>query len=304
MLIDFLLILGIFSFILILIHIVLSFENEDKPSLFTSLTILVISLYFVGKTCDCWLLIQIFLLILIMVISITTLMIVHIIERHLINDANKEHELLRKAFHLVALILFIPKQQLYVSLSSLINILYHQFNMDTEYITILSLPTDHFLSQLLSILALESLFVFLVIEIVRIHTKKIDYPRILARKKERNKFAAEFYTAIAVFAVSLSGSWSLISAVLSSALLGDSAAALIGKHFGRIKIRKDRSLEGTITEFFVAFVCSIFFVDPIAGLLVAIFIVLTDIFITTFIQDNLLFPVVAMLAVYVAHLVI
>jgi dolichol kinase len=54
----------------------------------------------------------------------------------------------------------------------------------------------------------------------------------------------------------------LVLAALSITVFADTAAALIGKKFGKCRITKRKSLEGTSAFFIAALVCIIYFYPP------------------------------------------
>lgn len=73
--------------------------------------------------------------------------------------------------------------------------------------------------------------------------------------------------------------------------LGDSVAAIIGVMFGRIKLgSKGKSLEGSLAFFIMAFVCGIFFVNPLVALIVA-FVGAAIEFLPLPVDDNFILPI-------------
>ncbi len=75
-------------------------------------------------------------------------------------------------------------------------------------------------------------------------------------------------------------------------VLGDTAAALVGKAWGRIKLIGDKSLEGSAACFIVCAVISVFWIDPVVGLTGAFVATLAEL-LPLRIDDNLTVPLIS-----------
>lgn len=75
-------------------------------------------------------------------------------------------------------------------------------------------------------------------------------------------------------------------------VLGDTAAALVGRAWGRIKLIGNKSLEGSASCFIVCAVISIFWVDPVVGLTGAFVATLAEL-LPLRIDDNLTVPLIS-----------
>ncbi len=86
-------------------------------------------------------------------------------------------------------------------------------------------------------------------------------------------------------------------------VLGDTAAALVGKAWGRIKLIGNKSLEGSIACFIVCAVISLFWIDPVVGLTGAFVATLAEL-LPLRIDDNLTVPLIsgAVMQVMVSNL--
>lgn len=300
-------VLNAITLILLLIHLTLNLKNENLPSLIIATVVTGTSNIVLLTINPVWNFFTLILLFLAFVISLSVLAFWNqIAHSSLVKPESMKYyrEISRKLFHLVALIFYIPNEILYQVLLLTLEWIYKSANLVQGFNTIIEFPPSFFLSLIVLIVATVAIFVFLILEMIRIHLGTIDYPDLLIRQDERERLAAEFYTAVGVLAASITLNWNVTSAVITASLIGDMAASLAGQHFGGIKIRGDRSLIGTLAEGLTSFVCSLPFVGVIPAIFLSIFIVVSDIFITSIIHDNLLFPIVGVIAVYASFLVI
>lgn len=162
------------------------------------------------------------------------------------------------------------------------------------------------------------LIVFLVFDLVRIRVYGyFPFRRItdrVIRPVERTRLGASVYFAVGtlftflllhIISIALldtyqlelpwmlSG-WLAAGAVIVAAL-GDGAAAIIGMRFGRRRIRKNKTVEGTLGGFIIGFLSFLplwFFIGVplIYGFIAAIMLVIVDL-VALPIDDNLLNPV-------------
>lgn len=86
-------------------------------------------------------------------------------------------------------------------------------------------------------------------------------------------------------------------------VLGDTAAALVGKAWGRIKLIGSKSLEGSAACFIVCAVISVFWIDPVVGLTGAFVATLAEL-LPLRLDDNLTVPLIsgAVMQVMVSNL--
>lgn len=107
-------------------------------------------------------------------------------------------------------------------------------------------------------------FILMVFPILAFAERMFDYSKLLIERK-RGEIKRSLIVAFSMFAVLIFVCWGLLEQkylVIASVMawgLGDAAAALIGKHFGRIHIvgrlvEGRKSLEGTLAMFVVSFV--------------------------------------------------
>ena len=82
--------------------------------------------------------------------------------------------------------------------------------------------------------------------------------------------------------------------------LGDGSASIFGKKFGRtvIPFNKSKKFEGSILGFFTAFLGTMFFVDPLRGLIAATVGMIVE-FLPLPVNDNLSIPLLSGLAVII-----
>ena len=75
-------------------------------------------------------------------------------------------------------------------------------------------------------------------------------------------------------------------------ILGDTAAALVGKRWGRTKLIGNKSLEGSAACFIVCLLITLFWINPIVGIAGAFFATLTEL-LPLRIDDNLTVPLIS-----------
>jgi dolichol kinase len=127
---------------------------------------------------------------------------------------------------------------------------------------------------------------------------KIPFFYMMYREHEVDRLGGHIYFALgAIAAISLFNKEIAYAAVLMTTL-GDMAAALIGKSYGKRRIFKevfknDKSLEGSASEFIVDLVVGLAITgNPIVSLVMAFIATLTETAVNR-IDDNLVVPVFA-----------
>ncbi len=299
--------------IFFLIHLV-RFRNKigftkRKNTLILALIVLFASFLGIYDEPILWGLLSLFLSVILLIFSVILLRVID----YIVNKDKSEQisvlgkEALRKAFHLVAFIVFVPIDVLYSALYGAVEsalILLNEINgLSISIFELRSLSPTVFLSELLLSLVLAFLFSSTLLELLRIHIGFDVFPEVLTRPDERNQFAGEIFIAVSFLFVSVYTNWRVFSAVAASSLIGDGLGAIIGRWKGKHLIREGRSVEGTIAEFLGAFFSATYFCGFVSGFLAAILIVISDIFITHKIDDNLLFPLVAYLGIMLWYIV-
>jgi dolichol kinase len=108
------------------------------------------------------------------------------------------------------------------------------------------------------------------------------------------KAAVLFFISAIILLLIFKNNSSIIMAALSVQVFGDSAAALIGKKFGKHKIFKEKTLEGSTACLLVAIICISFFfpiqIAIIAGVIATIVELLP-------LDDNLFVPLLTALVI-------
>jgi len=242
------------------------------------------------------------LFLIIFVFSLIILEAVKLIQTKI--DIKGTNEIYRKAFHLIAFVLLIPLDVIHRIVYDGIVSLFEFVGLTNTIETLSILDAEVFLKTFTSVLIGIFLSVSVIFEIFRFHTDYFSFPELILREKEKKDFAASVYLAISLLLVSIFASWIEFSAIALSVMIGDAMGAIVGKHYGRIKIIEDRSLEGSLAEFFTAFLISTIYLDIISSFAIAITIVLVDLSLATRINDNLLFPPLSLLAIRIIGLVV
>ncbi len=140
--------------------------------------------------------------------------------------------------------------------------------------------------------------IFIMVEIVRFNINFINriYIKILRdiiRVQERKRFSGATYLLISSVLVILFYDKSIAVACLLFLTLSDSAAALFGKRFGKIKIY-NKTLEGSLAFLLSSLVIvylikSLNFITGVSGAITATFVEFT----LTNIDDNLSIPIIS-----------
>lgn len=182
-------------------------------------------------------------------------------------------ELRRKLFHLLS-ILYIP--------------LFYLFN---KYFSFYHAISVFFLLSIL----------FSLLELYRIKLGiKIPLLNALYRESDKHKIAAHVYFTIGAMFVFLLFPFDIACVSLLMTTFGDTIAALIGVRFGRHKIYKEKSLEGSLAEFFLnLLIASIILTDFYVIFSMALIATVVEVFLTK-VDDNLGIPLLSGFAGFLA----
>lgn len=113
------------------------------------------------------------------------------------------------------------------------------------------------------------------------------------REKEKENVSTLIWTLSGIFLTIFlfSENKNVVTLSLLYLAFGDSVAAIVGVKFGRIRLgSRGKSLEGALAFFIVAYLCSIFFVNPLHGLIVS-FIGAAIEFLPLPLDDNFVLPI-------------
>lgn len=105
----------------------------------------------------------------------------------------------------------------------------------------------------------------------------------------KNPFQGAFWFYLSCAITLLVFPFHIASAACSMLAVGDSFSTLFGIKFGRHKIRKNKSFEGSLACFLGSFAIGLFFVNPILSLTGAIAATFAEL--STKINDNLTIPI-------------
>lgn len=212
----------------------------------------------------------------------------NVTDQKLEREFNLRNELGRKAFHLIAFLLYIPPAYLYITYSIGLQSLEYILGVDI-------IGSENYLSQGLLILLSGLIPLFSVIEFTRINFRKSFIPKKFIRRKEERNFAAYFYTTVAIFFIStIVSNKALITGIFVS-LTYDLGSAIVGKAYGKRKILGDRTLEGVVGGLIIGFLLGFFLIDLDILIPALILVSFADIINFIDLNDNLLFPIVTAL---------
>jgi len=196
-------------------------------------------------------------------------------------------EIRRKLTHLVGLIVLIP-----LALSeTLIGMLVEVFHVANMFPSIM-VTNSNIVRYAVIILGASVLPIFLLVEYLRVRRGIALIHRSLLRPHEEHTVAAYVYTLTGVYLVAVLFAQEILIASVLISLISDAAAALVGIYIGRLRITKNRTLEGTITEFVVASIMTYFFTrNIVSSFAVGIALATFDILNIIEINDNLIFQI-------------
>jgi len=148
--------------------------------------------------------------------------------------------------------------------------------------------------------------IFIMVEIIRFNINFINriYIKILRdimRVQEKKRFSGATYLLISSVLVIFFYDKSIAVACLLFLTLSDSAAALFGKRFGKIKIY-NKTLEGSLafllsSLIIVYFIKSLNFITGVSGAITATFVEITLINI----DDNLAIPIISSFVMWLVN---
>jgi dolichol kinase len=121
----------------------------------------------------------------------------------------------------------------------------------------------------------------------------------LLRTHERKGVTGATTLAIGFVLAAFVAPPTIAAAGILMAGIGDSAAALVGKHFGRFRFAGGKSLQGSAACFAAAFIVALLIpgVPPVAALAGALLTTLFEVAVTSF-DDNLILPLSAALIIW------
>jgi dolichol kinase len=113
------------------------------------------------------------------------------------------------------------------------------------------------------------------------------------REKEKENVSTLIWTLSGIFLTIFifSDNKNVVTLALLYLAFGDSVAAIVGVMFGKIRLgSRGKSLEGSLAFFAIAFICGLFFVEPIYAFLTA-FVGAAIEFLPLPVDDNFVLPI-------------
>jgi dolichol kinase len=113
------------------------------------------------------------------------------------------------------------------------------------------------------------------------------------REKEKENVSTLIWTLSGIFLTIFifSDNKNVVTLALLYLAFGDSVAAIVGVMFGKIRLgSRGKSLEGSLAFFAIAFICGLFFVEPIYASLTA-FVGAAIEFLPLPVDDNFVLPI-------------
>jgi dolichol kinase len=146
--------------------------------------------------------------------------------------------------------------------------------------------------QAAQMLLITYLVIILGIEHLRLDRGfKLPIFHVVLRQKEKNAIGSYVYFTIGALVVVSVFSKNVAFAAILMTTFGDMSAALIGKRYGKIRIKNGKSIEGCITEFLVDLIIAVLLIqNAYISLIMALVATYVE---TTFvsIDDNLAIPI-------------
>lgn len=136
---------------------------------------------------------------------------------------------------------------------------------------------------------------------------KYDFLSIIARPHEKGRFASHIYLLSSILLVIFFFPEEIAVIGIVMAVIGDAFAALIGKSFGKIRLRQRKTLEGVFAGIFFAMLAGslltlIYSLSLPLVIFASLFVSLPDI-IDLRINDNLLLPLIIPLVLFISSTV-
>ncbi len=212
--------------------------------------------------------------------------------------SNISSEIRRKLMHSVVLFVFLPLPLLY----QLFEYGLKSINSATSFFMDLKITIVEGISPITlgAIILIGSILpIFIVLDILRLDFSISIVPEKLLRKHEINTFGGHVYITLGLLIVAMAFPERIFLASAAVAFISDTASAIIGRAFGRHKIVEGRSVEGTIAGIIAGILSAIPFVPLLPSVIVGIIIGITDIIIANKLNDNLVFPLVSALTLYI-----
>ncbi len=176
---------------------------------------------------------------------------------------------------------------------------FHAINGVLFFALILITPPIFFQSLMI---CLTIAFIYLKILVYKGYKVPIaqDYFKIIGRKKEDGE--GSFYFILGALIVSLFFE-PLVAGVAVLVLgMSDAASTIIGYYFGKVKIYKKKTLEGTSAFFLTTFLIISYFFNPIAGLISGIILAVIELY--SGFNDNIVIPPACALIIVMTNLII
>lgn len=153
-----------------------------------------------------------------------------------------------------------------------------------------------------SVSIIEAFFILgVIISVAMLRGIKIPFLSKTVEKVERDnekkfpgKAAVFFFGSAIILLILFKSTPQIILASISVQVFADSAAALIGKPFGKHKLYKKKTWEGSITCFIVAFLCILFFFNWQVALIGALVATIVE---ALPLDDNLFVPLITAAAI-------
>ncbi|MHC1604700.1 MAG: diacylglycerol/polyprenol kinase family protein [Candidatus Methanofastidiosia archaeon] len=135
--------------------------------------------------------------------------------------------------------------------------------------------------------------------------KEIIIPTIgeIMRKEEKKGFGAQTYFALGCLITILFYSKYIAISAIAILVVGDSAAALVGKSYGKHKIYRSKTLEGFLSCLIISFFICLILLPLSIAFVGSVVAAVTELF-SRKLNDNLSIPIVAGLAMTIADIML
>lgn len=199
------------------------------------------------------------------------------------------NEVERKLTHLLAFIILIPLLWAGDLVAMLRDAL---VRIDPQIAPVVS--SENVINVLVIILGINAVAIFTVIELIRILGRSALIPPRLLRKNEERHIASYVYTLAATIIVAILFPQIILITSVFVGLIADASAALVGRYYGRIRITRNRTLEGTVAGLITASLIVILATRSVLGaLVVGVSIAIFDALNIIELNDNMVFPILS-----------